>query len=90
MGKFLYVVYRLNDLVATGPDSFYATIFYTLGLTVDFMLLYPGGGVLRYDQGKTTVLDTGLVLANGINISPDKRWVVPLVPFYLYLAQSIH
>ncbi|XP_064618138.1 serum paraoxonase/arylesterase 2-like [Liolophura sinensis] len=65
----------LNDLVATGPDSFYATICYTFGLAVDFLLLYPGGGVLRYDHGKTTVLDTGLVLGNGINISPDKRYL---------------
>jgi len=66
-----------NDLVAVGVDRFYVTNTnrYPAGRmqTVETYLQIPGAQVLFYGPGGFRPAITGLVLPNGINVSPDGR-----------------
>ena len=68
----------MNDLVAVGLDKFYITKFYhfrgkTLGI-LEYMTQNAWGGIIYYDGKKgRAVIPSGLLLPNGINISPDGK-----------------
>jgi arylesterase/paraoxonase len=73
-----------NDLVAVGPAEFYVTNDHgsrtSLGLTLEDYLTLPRADVLYYDGMVFHEAATGLVFANGINVSNDGR--------HLYVAES--
>lgn len=66
-----------NDLVAVGLDRFYVTNthHYPPGRmqTIETYLQLSGAEVLFYGPGGFRTAITGLVLPNGINVSPDGR-----------------
>ncbi|XP_041649665.1 serum paraoxonase/arylesterase 2-like [Cheilinus undulatus] len=77
------LLYSLNDIVAVGVDSFYATNdhYYTsefLKGVVEPFLYQPWSNAVYYSPEEVKVVSEGYYFANGINISPDKR--------YIYLA----
>ena len=67
----------INDLVATGPRSFYITNYIAFchvsqaAVAAEFFLNLPTGSVAYYDGKKATVVAKGLLMSNGINLSPD-------------------
>ncbi|XP_035658357.1 serum paraoxonase/arylesterase 2-like [Branchiostoma floridae] len=71
--------YSLNDIVATGPDSFYATNDkYSTGLyskMAETWLLLPWSNVVYYSGGEAIIVADGLLYANGVNLSPDGKLV---------------
>ena len=64
-----------NDVVAVGPDSFYATNDHgtssPTGKMVDDFLLLRNGNVVYYDGSEMRVAADTLGYPNGINVSPD-------------------
>ena len=73
-----YLSYRLNDVVATGPESFYTTrYFYSrtspLVNTIAMFTGLPLGAVFHHDGKKTRIVESGLGSPNGINVSPDGK-----------------
>lgn len=64
-----------NDLVAVGPTQFYATNDVYFGDTpmgyLESFLGLPLGSVSYYDGREGAIAATGLVYANGINVSAD-------------------
>ncbi|CAH1263821.1 PON1 [Branchiostoma lanceolatum] len=73
------LLYSLNDIVATGPESFYAgNDKYTTGLysrMAETWLLLPWSNVVYYSGGEATIVADGLLYANGINLSPEGKLV---------------
>nr|XP_020475724.1 serum paraoxonase/arylesterase 2-like [Monopterus albus] len=69
----------INDVVAVGVESFYATndrAFPSDSLNFLTILLgLPWCEVVYYSPGEVKVAANGFLLANGINISPDKRYI---------------
>lgn len=68
----------MNDVVATGPDSFYATNLDYLrrGMTkqmLEFVLDLHWGSVVFYDGQSGREVVSGLHHPNGISISPDLK-----------------
>ncbi len=65
----------LNDLVAVGPDEFYAANQTSkrsqLGQLFDSLLLRPGATIFYYNGEVPKVAMRGLTLTAGINASPD-------------------
>ncbi|XP_063055504.1 serum paraoxonase/arylesterase 2-like [Engraulis encrasicolus] len=66
----------VNDIMAVGPESFYATndnyfsgILKMLGL----FLSLPWCTVVYYSPEEVKVVADGFYMANGINVSPDKK-----------------
>lgn len=72
--------YSVNDIVAVGVDSFYATntrYFHNAVvnlLSLVFWLAWTD--VVYYSPKEVKVVATGISSANGINISPDQRLVI--------------
>ncbi|XP_045901185.1 serum paraoxonase/arylesterase 2-like isoform X2 [Micropterus dolomieu] len=74
------LLYSVNDIVAVGVESFYATndhyftheIFKGL---VEPLLAQPWTNVVYYSPEEVKVVSEGYYFANGINISPDKRHI---------------
>jgi arylesterase/paraoxonase len=68
-----------NDLVAVGPDRFYLTNDHgsatKLGAKLETYLMLPRANVIYFDGSVLRVAAAGLVFANGINVSPDMRWL---------------
>jgi arylesterase/paraoxonase len=68
-----------NDLVAVGPDRFYLTNDHgsatQLGAKLETYLMLPRANVAYFDGSALRVAAAGLVFANGINVSPDMRWL---------------
>lgn len=68
----------MNDIVALGPDSFYATNdhYFTnnflKAIFLEVLLMQPWGNVVYYSPKEVKVASEGYYMANGINISPDK------------------
>jgi len=64
-----------NDVVAVGPDSFYATNDHgtasPTGKMVDDFLLLRNGNVVYYDGNEMRVAADMMGYPNGINVSPD-------------------
>ncbi|KAM9782504.1 uncharacterized protein ACB057_014764 [Neosynchiropus ocellatus] len=74
------LLHSVNDIVAVGADSFYATndrYFSCEHLKgfAEFLLGQPWTNVVYYSPEKVQVVSEGYYVANGINISPDKRHV---------------
>ncbi|XP_069815477.1 serum paraoxonase/arylesterase 2-like [Dendropsophus ebraccatus] len=69
----------VNDIVAVGPDSFYATIdSYFSSVFMSFMELFLGlgwTGVVYYSPGDVREVAKGFDGANGITISNDKQYI---------------
>ncbi|XP_072181032.1 serum paraoxonase/arylesterase 1-like [Diadema setosum] len=69
-------IWRPNDLVLVGEDRFYVTNDGYFPKPVDNLELILGlkvGSVAYYDAGEARIMKTGIGLANGINLSPDKK-----------------
>ncbi|KAM9353833.1 serum paraoxonase/arylesterase 2-like [Symphorus nematophorus] len=74
------LLYSVNDIVAVGVDTFYATNdhYFTheiLKSTVEPLLGQPWTNVVYYSPEEVKVVSDGYYFANGINLSPDKRHV---------------
>lgn len=70
--------YSVNDIVAVGAESFYATNDHyfnheLLKAFVEPLLGMPWGNVVYYSPEGVKVASEGYYFANGINISPDQR-----------------
>lgn len=67
----------VNDVVAVGPDSFYATNdHYFSDFILMFLEMYLGltwSNVVYYSPKEVKEVAAGFYSANGINISPDKK-----------------
>ncbi|XP_078621787.1 serum paraoxonase/arylesterase 1-like [Branchiostoma floridae x Branchiostoma japonicum] len=74
-----------NDIVATGPESFYVTnmSFFSNLVLVAFSLLtfLPVSSVTYYENGEARTVADGIKFGNGINMSPDGQVVYVASPF---------
>lgn len=75
---FVFCRYSVNDIVAVGVDSFYATNdhYFSHELIKGFVepfLAQPWSNVVYYSPKEVKVVSEGYYFANGINISLDKR-----------------
>ncbi len=75
--------YRLNDIVAVGPETFYTSNhhYYRPGVMAQIEVIgaeLTWTYLIHYDNGKASIAVDGLCLPNGVNISPDKKYL------YLY------
>uniref|UniRef100_A0A4W5KBU6 Paraoxonase n=1 Tax=Hucho hucho TaxID=62062 RepID=A0A4W5KBU6_9TELE len=73
------LLHSVNDIVAVGVESFYATNdhFYpseVLHMLAVFLGL-PWADVVYYSPGGVKAVGDGFLSANGINMSPDKRYL---------------
>uniref|UniRef100_A0A673GR05 arylesterase n=1 Tax=Sinocyclocheilus rhinocerous TaxID=307959 RepID=A0A673GR05_9TELE len=79
------LLHNVNDIVAVGTESFYATNdhYFTNGILkfVEPFLSLPWCDVVYYSPQTVQVVAGGFLLANGINISTDKR--------HLYVADLL-
>ncbi|KAI0218192.1 Serum paraoxonase/arylesterase 1 [Lamellibrachia satsuma] len=69
-----------DDIVATGEDSFYFTNYYKFDFNVEFVRRLSLGNVGFYDGTRGHILLTGRNIPNGINTSPDGK--------YVYMAET--
>ncbi|XP_041799070.1 serum paraoxonase/arylesterase 2-like [Chelmon rostratus] len=73
------LLHSVNDIVAVGVESFYATNdHYSRNEAVNFLTVIlglPWCDVVYYSPEEVRVAAGGLLSSNGINISPDKRHV---------------
>ncbi|XP_071372173.1 serum paraoxonase/arylesterase 2-like isoform X1 [Centroberyx affinis] len=73
------LLHSVNDIVAVGVDSFYATndhyFNHEILRHVEGLLSQPWCNVVYYSPEEVKVVSEGYYFANGINISPDKRHV---------------
>jgi len=73
-----------NDVAAVGKDQFYVTNDHgsrtSLGMTLENYLTLPRANVLYFDGMVFHEAASGLVFANGINVSPDGN--------HVYVAES--
>ncbi|KAI0241874.1 Serum paraoxonase/arylesterase 1 [Lamellibrachia satsuma] len=63
----------LNDIVATGEDSFYFTNYMKFDFKVEFLRRLSLGNVGFYDGTRGHILLKGRSIPNGINTSPDGK-----------------
>ena len=68
----LLFIYSLNDLVTVDGVQFYTTSMYHW-TPLEVLLQYKAGKILFYDGKAARVVSSGHFLANGINVSPDKK-----------------
>lgn len=66
---------HINDIVATGEDTFYFTNFYKFHVFIEIFLGAPLGSVGFYDGTNGRIVADGLCIPNGVNVSPDGRYV---------------
>ncbi|KAJ1101293.1 hypothetical protein NDU88_006365 [Pleurodeles waltl] len=84
------LLHSVNDIVAVGPDSFYATNDYyflnKIGKNAELFLGLAWTNVVYYSPKEVKEVAAGFLMANGITMSLDNR--------YVYVAdvldQSIH
>lgn len=73
------LLHSVNDVVAVGAESFYATNdHYFVNDALHFLnvvLGLPWCNVIYYSPGDVRVAASGIMSSNGINISPDKRYI---------------
>ncbi|XP_037310733.1 serum paraoxonase/arylesterase 2-like isoform X1 [Pungitius pungitius] len=73
------LLHSVNDVVAVGVESFYATNYqafsYDVLNTVTVLLGFSWCDVVYYSPSEVRVAADGIMSANGINISPDKRYI---------------
>ncbi|RLW11335.1 hypothetical protein DV515_00001534 [Chloebia gouldiae] len=69
----------VNDIVAMGPDSFYATNdHYFSDFLLMFLEMFLGltwSNVIYYSPKEVKEVASGFYSANGINISPDRKYI---------------
>ena len=76
----------INDLVANGPRSFFVTNYLafckagSLAVSLEYFLKIRSGNVVYFDGKKGRTVASGLAMSNGINSSPDGK--------YIYVAES--
>lgn len=88
----------MNDIVAVGVESFYATNDHSFSNdilhTAIVILGLPWCDVVYYSPEEVRVAAGGIMSSNGINISPDKRLSAApvsaycLIPKKCFLCQS--
>lgn len=74
------LLHSVNDIVAVAPDAFYATNDHYFSNNfmktfVEVFLAQPWTNVVYYSPKEVKVVSEGYFMANGINISPDKKSV---------------
>ncbi|XP_047453949.1 serum paraoxonase/arylesterase 2-like [Mugil cephalus] len=73
------LLHSVNDIVAVGVESFYATndhFFHSDALSILLLTLgLQWCDVVYYSPGEVRVAFSGIQSSNGINISPDKRHI---------------
>ncbi|XP_077455404.1 serum paraoxonase/arylesterase 2-like isoform X2 [Stigmatopora argus] len=74
------LLHSVNDIVALGVDRFYATNDHyfshvLLKTIMEPLLSQPWTNVVYYGPETVKVVSEGYYMANGINISPDKRYI---------------
>ncbi|XP_042346630.1 serum paraoxonase/arylesterase 2-like isoform X2 [Plectropomus leopardus] len=73
------LLHNVNDVVAVGVESFYATLDHSFqNDALHFLTLLlglPWCEVVYYSPQEVRVAASGILSANGINISPDKRYI---------------
>ncbi len=73
-----------NDVAAVGKEQFYVTNDHgsrtSIGMTLENYLTLPRANVLYFDGTMFREAASGLVFANGINVSPDGN--------HIYVAES--
>ncbi|KAM9310024.1 serum paraoxonase/arylesterase 2-like [Pholidichthys leucotaenia] len=85
------LLYSVNDIVAVGTDSFYATNDHyfshkLLKSYVEPFLAQPWTNVVHFSPTKVKMVSEDYYMANGINMSPDKRYVYVVDP----LGHDVH
>ena len=71
----------INDLIAIGPRSFYITNFIAFcrvssaAIGLEYFFKIKSGNVVFFDGEKGRIVANGLAMSNGINISPDGKYV---------------
>lgn len=76
----------INDVVATGPHSFYVTNFLAFcqvshaALFFEMLFKMKTGNIVYFDGKEGRIVGNGYAMSNGINLSPDGK--------HLYLATS--
>lgn len=73
----LFYFFSVNDIVAMGPDSFYATNdHYFSDFVLMFLEMFLGltwSNVVYYSPKEVKEVAAGFYSANGINISPNRK-----------------
>ncbi|MEQ2201875.1 hypothetical protein XENOCAPTIV_019761 [Xenoophorus captivus] len=73
------LLHSVNDIVAVGAESFYATNDHYFSnehlKTLEILLLMPWTNVVYYSPNEVKVVSEGYHFANGINMSPDQRYI---------------
>ncbi|XP_071325098.1 serum paraoxonase/arylesterase 2-like isoform X2 [Trachinotus anak] len=72
------LLHSVNDIVAVGEESFYASNdrYFTNALHIlNVFLGLPWCNVVYYSPGEVRVAADGFMSSNGINLSPDKRYI---------------
>ena len=67
---------RLNDLVVVGDDQFFFTNYYYMNDKFELMFALRWGSLGFFDGARSTLLNTGLYIPNGIAVSPDRRLAI--------------
>ncbi|XP_070532141.1 serum paraoxonase/arylesterase 1-like [Ptychodera flava] len=88
-------IYSVNDLVAVGPETFYYTndLYFTKPYPLAVkMEIYSGlswGNIGYYSNGKDTIISSGHRFPNGINVSPNGKYiyVATLIPGVLLIYE---
>ena len=62
-----------NNIVATGEDSFYFTIYYKCDFIVELIRGVSVGNVVFYDGRRGHIPQAGISSPNGINTTPDGK-----------------
>ncbi|XP_065688447.1 serum paraoxonase/arylesterase 2 [Patagioenas fasciata] len=69
----------VNDIVAVGPDSFYATNDHyfsdSILMFLEMLLGLTWSNVVYYSPKEVKEVAAGFYSANGINISPDRKYI---------------
>ena len=77
--SLLSISCSVNDIVALGAESFYATNdnYFSNGILkmLGLFLSLPWCTVVYYSPEEVKVVAEGFYMANGINVSPDKKYV---------------
>ncbi|XP_029928411.1 serum paraoxonase/arylesterase 2-like [Myripristis murdjan] len=87
------LLHSVNDIVAVGVDSFYATndhyFSHEILRLIETFLSLPWGNVVYYSPGEVKVVSDRYYFANGINLSPDKRhlYVVDLFDHNVHVLE---
>ncbi|XP_053570045.1 serum paraoxonase/arylesterase 2 [Bombina bombina] len=73
------LLHSVNDIIAVGPESFYATNdFYFTDYTmrhVEMVLGLAWSNAVYYSPGEVKQVASGFYSSNGINVSPDEKYV---------------